>query len=606
MILHPGGCLKPWAIVSGFLLAFLLCAPPSGAQTDVKAKARSERKPSPSLTSLPKPAASGPLKILVVDDDWTDNNAPGRERAALSRSDRIFRERAEAAVAGDAARWSVAFGEIYRNGPDLARLRDYNVVIWYNGGQYGGNSDNAAVLSRDDETTVRGYLEEVGGSVIFVSPGFLANFAVGNTWTSAPVPFLKEVAGIDGFSALSQRFEAGVVTAWDGSTYTVQALGHPEAQFSGVNPDGAAVVFHATLDPRKTADGPVPVAVAHPYGRGRFVYVGFSFENLPEAELAPAFNRLLEAAGWPQGVSPVGTTPESTSPLIASTFPSVSRPRVENLPVDQTVLSGRAGGTTTSTIPAAATLPIDPALRDMSVREGTAKVGVIGATGGLTSIPPESSSTGSPPASEATPEGGSRPASTARMTSSTPPTIRSAKIRIFTGNDNKEAPSNVVITLYRNGGEPDDPFGFDITKTNPLRLTRLGGAGLQGKELAINSTTELVLRDPSSFRISPEYHPSLASCEEHGLRLEISYEPNFFLDAWRINRVELEIDFAVRESWTFSTLNNRDGRYYASHTTRVKSAPGFPKVITFITGGLLKNSNKKLTYITDGFFMQKF
>ncbi len=286
-----------------------------------------DRKPSPSLSSLPAPLASGPLKILLVDDDWSDNNAAGRQDGPLSVSDKIFRRLAAEAVGGDASRWSVAISELYKNGPDLSRLRDFNVVIWYNGGSYGGNPDNSAVLSREDELTARRYLEETGGSFILVSPGFLSNFAYGNTWTDAPVPFLTEVLGINGFSGLVERFKPGVVTAADGSTYTVRATGASEAQFSGVNPDGAAIVFTASVDPRKTAPGSVPVAVAHPYGRGRFVYVGFTFENVLEPELTPVFTRILEAAGRVPGrATPVvaGVTPAPvaiSTPTIASTIP---------------------------------------------------------------------------------------------------------------------------------------------------------------------------------------------------------------------------------------------------------------------------------------------
>ena len=40
---------------------------------------------------------------------------------------------------------------------------------------------------------------------------------------------------------------------------------------------------------------------------------------------------------------------------------------------------------------------------------------------------------------------------------------------------------------------------------------------------------------------------SLALCQQYGLRLDILYEPNFILDAWKIDRVDLEIEFAYWE-----------------------------------------------------------
>ena len=142
-----------------------------------------ERRPSPALASLPKPAASGPLKILLVDDDWSDNNQPGGN-GALSRSDQIYRDLVAAAVEGDAS-WSVDVVDVYKSGPALDRLRDFNVVLWYTGGSYGGGNDNVAVLSREDEKTVRSYLEETGGVFILVSPGYVNNYSYANTWIDA-------------------------------------------------------------------------------------------------------------------------------------------------------------------------------------------------------------------------------------------------------------------------------------------------------------------------------------------------------------------------------------------------------------------------------------
>ena len=91
-------------LVVGLIMAATLMAVEASAQPAEKGKAKKERKPSPSLSSLPKPAATGPLKILVVDDDWSDNNAPGRQAAALSRSDKVFQQLAAQAVGGDTAR----------------------------------------------------------------------------------------------------------------------------------------------------------------------------------------------------------------------------------------------------------------------------------------------------------------------------------------------------------------------------------------------------------------------------------------------------------------------------------------------------------------------
>jgi len=268
-----------------------------------------ERKPSPSLASLPAPKAGGARRILLVDDDW-DNNTAG---ARPSGSDQIFRALVAAAVGGDPTAWSAEMVETYKHGPAFERLRDFNVIVWYTGSSYGGGPDGSSTLSVEDEKVVRRYLEEVGGAFILVSPGFLTTRSYATTWNESANPFLNDVVGIRGFASLVRRFEAGEVRAGDGTRFPVEAKGVIETQFSAVNPDGAAVVLDATLDPRRTAEGPVPVAVANAYDSGRFVYVGFSFENIAEPSRADAFQRLLEAA---TGAPAAAAAPPRITPTV--------------------------------------------------------------------------------------------------------------------------------------------------------------------------------------------------------------------------------------------------------------------------------------------------
>ena len=353
------------------LLLFLVADGSLGAATGTvdlgppPTPAKRERQPSPPLASLPKPAAGGPLHILLVDDDWSDNNSPAGN-GHLSKSDEIYRELVAAAVDGKAAAWSVEVVELHKNGPGVDRLRNFNVVLWYTGGSYGGGHDNTDVLSLEDEKTVRRYLDETGGSFILVSPGYVNNYSYGNTWTDAPVAFLTEVVGINGFSGLVQRFTAGTVTAFNGAGYVVQEKGAAEPQFSGVNPDGAAVLFTASLDPKKTAAGGVPVAVAHPYARGRFVYVGFTFENLLTRDLAPAFGQLLLSAGWPTGAVATAAAPTVKDVAVTQISPRTA-PAVSGLqtvtpttPLTQPPPPRTIGGSDPVVI---SQLPVDPVKR---------------------------------------------------------------------------------------------------------------------------------------------------------------------------------------------------------------------------------------------------
>ncbi|WP_414660159.1 M12 family metallopeptidase [Horticoccus sp. 23ND18S-11] len=282
------------------------------------------RKPSPPLASLPPPKAGGARRILLVDDDW-DGNIVG---AQPSGSDKIFRALVAAAVEGDAAAWSTEMVETYKHGPAFERLRDFNVIIWYTGGSYGGGYDGRSTLSVEDEKVARRYLQEVGGAFILISPGFMTTRTYATTWTESDNPFLNEVMGVNGIASLAKRFEAGTVRGADGTNFAVEGKGVIETQFSAINPDGAAVVFTSTLDPRKTREGPVPIASAHPFGGGRFVYVGFSFENIVEAERAKAFNLLLDAATGPR-IAPAPATTRGV-PIVSRT--DAARHRTVEIP----------------------------------------------------------------------------------------------------------------------------------------------------------------------------------------------------------------------------------------------------------------------------------
>jgi hypothetical protein len=174
------------------------------------------------------------------------------------------------------------------------------------------------------------------------------------------------------------------------------------------------------------------------------------------------------------------------------------------------------------------------------------------------------------------------------------------KFRIYTGNDNKEALSKGSIQLYRNGGDvnPFPEVAQEYEQRNPNHLTPIGGGStaIPATELAVNSVYEAKL----DYVPDMAYGMPLHTCQQYGLRLDIHYEPNFILDAWRINRVELEIDFGYE-----STTHTVDEAHYIHYQTFWRSAPGFPKVITFINGALLNNANKDVSFFTDGFFMPK-
>ena len=516
------------ATVPPVLAATKLGAPEQTIKLDNAVRA------SPTVKSLPSPTATGPLRILLVDDDASDNNnIPGDTRKSVS--DTVFRKLVSDTVGGNAASWAVETVKTNANGPSIDKLRKYSLILWYTGASYGGNPDNTSVLSIQDEKTVRRYLEETGGAVVLISPGYASKvLEQGSTWEKSSWPFLNEVLGIRGGKGLAQRFQPGTVTTGKGVQYQVGKGSAVESQFSAVNPGGATVVFAAELDGMKSTGQPTPVATAYSYGRGRIIYVGFTFENLAAKELAPAFQQLLSATG--QNILPTKPVKERT----------------------------------VSTQPAPPATPV-----------------------------PEPTGQAAPDAEEPNP----------KLTFTGLTYFKSAKVKIYTGNDNKEAPSNVTIELSINGGANDENFQY-----NPNQLVQLARFFPPNQELRVNSMYESVMEtSPGDRKKQYEYIKAnswgeqdkitLDRCQQYGLRLEITYEPNFFLDAWKIDRVELEIDFGYWEWWFYRgdpELGSRSERYLVS-----KPAAGFPRVISFNRSSLLNDANKKLTLITDGFFFPK-
>src|SRR6266540_5727477 len=95
----------------------------------------------------------------------------------------------------------------------------------------------------------------------------------------------------------------------------------------------ARLRLRTALDSKKTAAGGVPVAVAHPYGRGRFVYVGFTFENIVAAKVTSAFEQLLASAGWPPSGGAPGAAPRVVKDVSATRLSPPITPAVSSLNV---------------------------------------------------------------------------------------------------------------------------------------------------------------------------------------------------------------------------------------------------------------------------------
>lgn len=126
--------------------------------------------------------------------------------------------------------------------------------------------------------------------------------------------------------------------------------------------------------------------------------------------------------------------------------------------------------------------------------------------------------------------------------------LASARVNIFTGNDNKELQSNVTINLVRlskslysssEGNEPTLMYCYMMQGNNK-------------QEFKPNSNNQLTLSNLYSFPYTFPggaydgwrfYELDLQLIQTNGLRLNISYSPNFILDAWKVEKVILTLEF---------------------------------------------------------------
>jgi len=140
--------------------------------------------------------------------------------------------------------------------------------------------------------------------------------------------------------------------------------------------------------------------------------------------------------------------------------------------------------------------------------------------------------------------------------------LTSVRVDIRTGNDNKEFPSNVYVTL--------------LAKSTPENWRNYLQFNLSN-EMKINSDCEFGL-DLEGRAPTP-----LETFQQSGLKLTIKYEPNFFADAWKIEKVSLVLEFKDQFGNLHPTLGSK--------TIVFNNAYGF-----------LNNEYKNLDCVTDASF----
>ncbi|MGZ8544891.1 MAG: hypothetical protein ACXWV0_06320 [Flavisolibacter sp.] len=169
--------------------------------------------------------------------------------------------------------------------------------------------------------------------------------------------------------------------------------------------------------------------------------------------------------------------------------------------------------------------------------------------------------------------------------------LTAVKVSIVTGNDNKEQPSraSIMLNTVDGGCWPSDKT------TGGCGLYDFNLANTINNEFKVNSVTDISLTTAYQFPASfpggagegwRYINLSLAAIQAHGVVLFVNYDPNFFLDAWKIERLTLTMEF-------------KDLQGNAHPTMGTVSIP-------FINASALLNSSKRtLKCETDRFLMPK-
>ncbi len=165
--------------------------------------------------------------------------------------------------------------------------------------------------------------------------------------------------------------------------------------------------------------------------------------------------------------------------------------------------------------------------------------------------------------------------------------LKKATVNIWTGNDNKEVPACVTVNLYTNISSAYRMAG-DNSTTNLVGSYPCDPNAT--REYAVNSKNTLPLMIAEVawdvITYTPDYRPgeiSLSAFNRNGLSLLIVYSPRFFADAWKIDKVELTVEFKKADGSLHPQLGN--------------------KTITFSESALLTEKNDRIKLVTDQFML---
>lgn len=160
--------------------------------------------------------------------------------------------------------------------------------------------------------------------------------------------------------------------------------------------------------------------------------------------------------------------------------------------------------------------------------------------------------------------------------------LTNVTVRIYTGNDNKESPSLISVNVSL----PPGSSNYSIPSNPPgpsLIFSTDGEQSNYRAEIKSNSVSEI---KPSAichagYRVD---EVSLPTITRNGLLLHIYYLPNLFTDAWKIEKVEMDVEFIELNGTRHPTLGKKTITFFKSNV-------------------LLTNANNKLALATDKFLI---
>jgi hypothetical protein len=117
--------------------------------------------------------------------------------------------------------------------------------------------------------------------------------------------------------------------------------------------------------------------------------------------------------------------------------------------------------------------------------------------------------------------------------------LTAVRVRIRTGNDNKEFPSKVLTSIRARSAASG--------QANPFNQSKLDN------EMRINSDTEFGMERVTQYQSESR----LEAFQSSGLKFRIDYWPNWLTDAWKIESVTLVLEFKDQFGNLHPTLGSK-------------------------------------------------